>query len=183
MGEVNLITGERRISRHSVLDMLRRCEARRHTTPQSPCRLLLATSSIALAERMRNIADLPPRLVMTHTPYGTDALIACLHGCPDLLIMDGSLHDLSGDGIIAALRRQEPTRQLKILCFEHPPAAAPGPGVVYIPGIERLDDTVIRGHINDLLHVVAPSEAIETGHHRGRRWNRHPVSIPARIGI
>jgi len=183
-GEVNLITGERRISRHSVLEMLRQCEARRQMASPSPRRILLATGLTAFAERMRDIVDMPPRLALTHTPFGADALIACLHACPDLLVMDGSLQDVSVDGIIAALRRQEPTRQLKILCFENSPAAAPEPGVVYIPGVDRLDDTDIRGHINQALQVVAPSGAVEaSGHHRGRRWDRHPVSIPARIGI
>jgi len=181
-GEANPITGERRISRHSILELLRKHgRTGQGTAVPLTKRILVATSHNALAGQMRRIADIPPQLAMTYTPFGADALIACSRSCPDLLVMDGHLNDIDCANMIAALKRQDVTRALKILCFQDPPSTADGADTIYIPGIDRMDDKDIREHLNRILNLTDAVAASEP--HGRRRWKRHPVSIPTRIGI
>lgn len=186
-GRVHPITGERLISRQSVLEVINKYSGEKEVPAPSSRRLILATANRVLAERIRKIVAEAGALSLSSTSFGSDALIACARTVPDLLMLGGGdLCDISCAGVMDALRRQEGKKQPKTLCFCEKQDQCTYRHSEVVPDWTRLSDQEILSRINNLLGVSAHGEATgmdKAKHHSRRRWTRRAVSIPVRIGV
>jgi len=186
-GRVHPITGERLISRQSVLEIIRKCSGEKESPETLSRRLVLATSNTILTERIRKIAGDTRHLSLMTTSFGADALMACVRTDPDMLMLGGGdLCDISCVSLLDALKRQAGQKHPRILCFCDRQDRCSFRGSEFMPDWAALSDQDILSRIEHLLGVTAHGASDGGGsveHRSRRRWKRRPVSIPARIGV
>ena len=184
-GEVNRITGERMIRRDSVIELMRErglpVEAieRQETIERQ---IVVATTDETLTSRLGRIVDDAEALQLTPTTFGSDALITCASLSPDLLVLGGGLADISCAGVVSALGRQMGAHCPKILCCCDDPALD-GHEVDIIKDVTRMSDTTLHKRICRLLGLAEHTAEEEFPRRSERRWPRHGVSVPAKVGF
>jgi excisionase family DNA binding protein len=184
-GEVNRITGERMIRRDSVAELMRErgipVEAieRQETIERQ---IVVATTDETLTSRLGRIVEEDEALTLTPTTFGSDALIACASLSPDLLVLGDDLADISCVGIVSALERQMGKQRPRILCCSDDPDLA-GQDVDVVKHLTRLSDTTLHKRICRLLGVAEQTPEDELPRRSERRWPRHGVSVPAKVGF
>ena len=184
-GEVNRITGERMIRRDSVAELMRErglASDAINAVDTVERQIVVATSDETLTARLARIVDEAEALALTSTTFGSDALIACASLTPDLLILGDDLADISCAEVVSALERQMGEQRPGILCCSNDPAFAKQ-DVDIIRNVAQLSDTSLHKRICRLLGMAEHVPDAEHPRRTERRWPRHSVSLPARIGF
>lgn len=184
-GEVNRITGERMIRRDSVLELMRERglavdAAQALDSPHH--HIVVATSDQALVDRLQRIASDAAELSISNTTFGSDALIACASLSPDLLILGDDLADISCAAVVSALGRQIVEHRPSILCCCADPALD-NEDIEVIKDVSRLSDSTLYKRICRILGLAEHSAEEERPRRAERRWPRHSISVPAKVGF
>jgi CheY-like chemotaxis protein len=184
VGKKNPVTGERFVSRESLMGFMRQHDLPIDRLESDRRRILLASPDENLL-LLEGIFSGDTRVEIKRITFGGDVLILCSKERPDLLILDENLPDLSCGEVVKSLRRAEETKDLPILCHSKTPddrrcteCGADG---------SLLRGTVDRGHLGRRLYsVLALSEEVpreqESYEHRRRR-PRVNLHLPAKIKI
>jgi hypothetical protein len=114
-GKKNPITGERLISRESLIAFMRQYNLPLDAFSMEKKKILLGTADDNLHSLVqRTFAD-DERVEIEKVAFGGDVLIRASKTHPDLLIIDEELPDIACAEAIRALRRMEELQDLKIL--------------------------------------------------------------------
>jgi CheY-like chemotaxis protein len=184
-GKVNPLTGERVISRRSVLDLIRR-----HDLPVNPAamasrRVLVASPD---ADRRGTLAGFfahDARVHVTALAAGTDALVACGRDTPDLVILDEAFPDVAALDVLRSLKGGPDAQGVAILCAVRPDGAeaAQAAGADGILDAARLEHDAHRPLAYRLLGLPRTPPAGHPVAEYQRRWSRIPTHMAGRLFV
>ncbi len=185
VGKKNAVTGERFVSRESLMEFMRQHDLPLDHLELDRRRILLASPGENLPSLLQGIFSGDARVEIKRTTFGGDVLTLCSKEKPDLLILDEGLPDLPCGEIVKSLRRAEETREIPILC--HSRASDDRRCTECGADGSLLKGTVDRAHLARRLYsVLALSEEMppqpEAYEHR-RRWPRLNLHLPAKIKV
>ncbi len=185
LGEKNPITGERRISRESLLALAKRYNLPIEGLSLEKKEILLGTADDRLFSRFQKIFGKDDRVKVERENYGGDVLVSCSKERPDLLVIDEELLDIPTAEVIRSLRRREEQKRLKILCLTGGQNAkrALGWGADEAFRKETLDQKDLIERIYSLLELSKRQPEIPQTFDHQRRWLRVPIHLPARIEV
>ncbi len=185
LGEKNPITGERRISRESLLALVKRYNLPMEGLGMEKKKVLLGTADDRLFSRFQKIFGKDDRVKVERENHGGDVLARCSKERLDLLVIDEELLDIPTAEVIRSLRRQEEQKRLKILCLTggQSPIRALGWGADEAFGKETLDQKDLIGRIYSFLGLSRRQPEIPQTFDHQRRWLRVPKHLPARIEV
>jgi len=182
-GRVNPITGERMISRDSVLAFVRERGLPVDLYLLTQKAVILAAAGDALAPTVARIAAADRRIALETVRSGSQALILCARRVPDLLIVEEGLPDVDCDQVIRALKEQPETSGVTILCaLAKPRRAQPAWGADAYAAPSAADDA-LRSDIVRLLDLPSEEEPPPRFGEYQRRWSRVEVNLPARVAV
>ena len=185
VGKKNAVTGERFVSRESLMGFMRQHNLPMDRLESYRRRVLLASPDDNLLSLLQGIFSGDARVEIKRITFGGDVLTLSSKDRPDLLVLDEDLPDLPCGEVVKSLRRAEETRDIPILCHSKPrddrrctECGADG---------SLLKGTVDRDHLARRLYsVLALSEEMppqpEAYEHR-RRWPRMNLHLPAKIKV
>ena len=118
-GKKNPITGERFISRESLVAFMNRYHLLSETLDieEEKKSIFLGTSDDDLFSLLQMIFKDDKRVEVKRWSLGGDLLVCCSRNRPDLLVIDEELSDIPAQVVIQSLRRQEEQKGIKILCL------------------------------------------------------------------
>ena len=149
--------------------------------------VLIFTRDKRFSTEVRNIFLDDDRVRIRTAETGCDALISCVRGIPDLLILDTGPTDVSPPDLISSLRRDPELKSIKILCRvkEYPHTGNPEWGA---DDYLRDDDVdVDKIYLLRKMHTLLYSssmhhESCRTESHE-RHWPRTKLNVTARITV
>ena len=115
-GMKNPITGQRLISRESLMAYMKQYGLSLDALPLEKKKVLLGTSDDDLFSLVQKVFPVEDGVEIHRMVSGGEILTRCSKIGPDLLILDEWLSDISISEVIRALRRTEDQRPLKIVC-------------------------------------------------------------------
>ena len=115
-GKKNPITGERLISRKSLMAFLQKYNLPLDILTLQKKRVLLGVSDKRIATLVEKIFSEDERIKVDRVALGSDILMKCSKEPPALLVIDEELPDISGGEVIKSLRRMKELEDLKIFC-------------------------------------------------------------------
>ncbi len=116
-GKKNPITGERFISRESLISFLKQYNLPFEALVQEKKRIVVGTADDHLFSFLQMILSDDDRVEIERALFGGDVLVGFSRKHPDLLILDEELSDIPSAEVIRSLRRMEDLQGLKIICF------------------------------------------------------------------
>ncbi|MBN1556952.1 MAG: helix-turn-helix domain-containing protein [Lentisphaerae bacterium] len=184
-GPVNPVTGERLISRDSLLRFVRRHDLPVDTARIKTFRIVLGAPPGRLRERIDSIVHDDDRLRLDRAASGADVLVACGTERPDLVVLDAALDDMPPERVIRTLKARAGRRPYRILCGG--PAGALPP--LRRAGADAAVDTVhgSAAALSNVLYTLLDLPASPPPANRPmtyqRRWSRLPVAFNARVRV
>ena len=183
-GKKNPITGERLISRESIVVFMEKYKLPLDAFDQGKKRILFGTPDEQFFSLVQKILLYDSRIEIQRAGFGCDVLIWCSKEHPDLLIIDEELPDIPYTEVIKSLRRMEEQKDLKILCSSKNPMAK-GCLESGADGILAKDSSEEELVQKVSLFLNIPGEQsleIQSFEHQ-RRWPRIPINLPAKIEV
>jgi CheY-like chemotaxis protein len=184
-GRVNPLTGERMISRHSVLELIRR-----HDLPVNPAaiasrRVLVAAPDTARRGMLTGFFAHDTRVHVTATAAGTDTLVACGRETPDLAILDETFPDVAALDVVRSLKAAPGAGRVTVLCAVRPEnaEAVQAAGADGILDAARLDSEAHRALAYRVLGLPRTPPAGHPVVEYQRRWSRIPTRMAARLFV
>jgi CheY-like chemotaxis protein len=184
-GKKNPITGERMISRESLINFLKQFNLPVDHLSVEKKRILAGTSDDHLYSHLHQALSQDGRVEIERVGFGGDVLIACSKSLPDLLILDEELADIPCMEIIRSLRRMTDQRGLKILCS----AKSRNTRRCLEWGADEALSKESSGPeewgkaIYPFLNLPPELPEEEPNFKHQRRWPRRPLHLPLKIGI
>jgi excisionase family DNA binding protein len=184
-GTVNPITGERLISRDSVLSYVKKHKFPIDTSAIAGRRILAASRDGQLRAHLEALCANDDRLTLQIVDNGSDALVECAANAPHLLVVGPRLPDIAGAEVVRSLRRRVPQRGPRILaCSTTDRLEAfreAGADAVLVTPLGSEGD--VEGVVYRLLAIprVPASGPVIVQH--TRRWPRIPVSLDATVAV
>jgi len=184
-GKKNPITGERMISRESLINFMKQYNLPVDALAQEKKRILVGTSDDQFFSELQRLLSEDGRVQLEKVVFGGDVLIGCSKTRPDLLILDEELSDIPTSEVIRSLRRISDQQDLKILCSAKTRNSRRclewgADDALTKEGLsqEELAKMVYR-FLN--LPRELPEETQDFKHQR--RWPRLALHLPLKIGI
>lgn len=185
-GKKNPITGERMISRESLINFMKQFNLPVDNLSLEKKRILVGTSDDHLFSQLQRVLSEDGRVELERVGFGGDVLISCSKTLPGLLILDEELADIPHMEIIRSLRRMTTDQQgLKILCSAKSRNSR--------RCLEWGADEVLPKESSDLeewgkmiytfLNIPRDLPEEETNYKHQRRWPRMNLHLPLKIGI
>ncbi len=185
-GKKNPITGERMISRESLINFMKQFNLPVDSLSLEKKRILMGTSDDHLFSQLQRVLSEDGRVELERARFGGDVLISCSKTLPGLLILDEELADIPCMEIIRSLRRMITDQQgLKILCSAKSRNSR--------RCLEWGADEVLPKESSDLeewgkmiytfLNMPRELPEEETNYRHQRRWPRMNLHLPLKIGI
>jgi CheY-like chemotaxis protein len=185
-GKKNPITGERMISRESLINFMKQFNLPVDNLSLEKKRILVGTSDDHLFSQLQRVLSEDGRVELERVGFGGDVLISCSKTLPGLLILDEELADIPCMEIIRSLRRMTTDQQeLKILCSAKSRNSR--------RCLEWGADEVLPKESSDLeewgkmiytfLNIPRELPEEETNYKHQRRWPRMNLHLPLKIGI
>lgn len=115
-GKKNPITGERLISRDSLISFMKQYDLPLDALVLEKKKILLGTAEDHLFSLVQRVISEDERMEVERVTFGGDVLIRCSKTRPSLLIIDEELSDIPSAEVIRSLRRMEELQDLKIVC-------------------------------------------------------------------
>lgn len=185
-GKKNPITGERLISRDSLLSFMRQFNIPLNGLEKTATKNLLISSD---DEKMQYLAHEAfggdNRIKVSTVSSGYDALIACSKTPPDLFIIDNELSDISCAEAIKSLKRQDENAEMKILCClkTHDVDTASNIDADDYLAKDTVESEILAEKALNLLNIVSDSPAKGERFDHKRRFPRIPVNLPADLEL
>jgi CheY-like chemotaxis protein len=184
-GKKNPITGERLISRESIIAFMKQHNLPLDASIIGKKKILIGSSDEKFISFIQKALATDQRLRVEAVNFGSDVLLQQAKERPDLLIIDDDLTDIPGSEVIKSLRRTELPGGSKILCGMKSQKIKPGVETgaddsFAKDGTERLE---LLEKIYRLLDIPQelPKETASFQHLR--RWPRLTINLPAEIGV
>jgi len=185
-GKKNPITGERMISRESLVNFLKQFNLPVDNLSLEKKRILVGTSDDHLFSQLQRVLSEDGRVDLERAGFGGDVLISCSKTLPDLLILDEELADIPCMEIIRSLRRMTTDQQgLKILCSaksRNSRRCLEWGADEAVPK-EGSDPEEWSQMIYKFLNIPQELPEEETNYKHQRRWPRMNLHLPLKIGI
>ena len=184
-GKKNPITGERLISRESLINFMKQYNLPVDSLAVEKKRILVGSPDDQLFSLFQRTLSEDNRIELERVIFGGDVLISCSKVRPDLLVLDEELPDISSMEIIRSLRRMGDQQALKIIgagkvrsvrrCLDW--------GADEVLGKETLNREELAKTIYTFLDLLqeVPEEVRHFGHQR--RWPRMALQLPLKIGV
>ena len=183
-GKKNPVTGERLVSRESLLSFMRQYDLPLKDLDKSALKRILLNSP---DERLhfvltRAFAE-DDRVVIETIRSGYDALIKCSKNPPDLFIIDEDLTEFSSAEAVRSIKRLDEQNQIKILSCLHTFNADKFREIDADDFVAKdsLEAEELARKITGLLDLTQDTHATDANYDHQRRWNRIPVSLNAHI--
>jgi CheY-like chemotaxis protein len=185
-GKVNPLTGERLISRESLLVFMEQHKLPIEHSLGSGKRILVGTPDSSLRDAVRAAIAGENRLTLSESEYGSDTLVSCSTEQPDVLVLSDSFPDISAHDIIQSLRRRSLTKPLRLMvCLQSatPEQAASWGADVCLAQSEWSNIPGLRQRIMNQAGLEAVGTEPALPFHHERRWARMNVNFVAKAGI
>jgi len=181
-GRVNAVTGERFVSRDSLLAFARTHDVDLRLPESTPRRIVLATGQSEVRQQFLEAFSDDRRFELCCCSSGARALVACVQQAADLLVIGGELADINPANLIESLEHTQHAVTMRILILAHDgesiaPEAAEKVGKLpldLLASASRLRAAICEtlGMLSD--EVEQPREAKT----HVRHWERIAVSVP-----
>ena len=184
-GKKNPITGERMISRESLVNFMKQYNLPVGSLTLEKKRILVGTSDDPLFSQLQRILSEDGRVQLERVVFGGDVLTGCSKMRPDLLILDEELSDIPTSEVIRSLRRIGDQQDLKILCSAKSRNSrrcldwGADEALVRESLSQEEGTRMIYSFLN--LPRELPEEDLNFKHQR--RWPRLALHLPLKIGI
>lgn len=184
-GKKNPITGERLISRESIISFMRQYDLPLDAAIIGKKRVLVGSSDERFISFVQKSLASDQRLHLETVHFGSDVLLQQAKEKPDLLIIDDELPDIPGADVIKSLRRTEPAAASKILFGMKGQKIKQGVDLeadeaFSKDGPERIEFTQKVYRLLDIPEEL-PKETTTFQHIR--RWPRLAVNLPVEVGV
>jgi CheY-like chemotaxis protein len=185
-GKKNPITGERFISRESLISFMKQYNLPLDALAQEKRKILLGTADDHLFSLVQNVLSEDDRVEIERVVFGGDVLTWCSRAQPNLLILDEELSDIPSVEVIRSLRRMEgELGGLKIICC---PKARNGQiclewGANEVLPKEGLSPEDVARTVYSLLSLPPELPEEDQDFKHQRHWPRLPLRLPLKIGI
>jgi len=185
-GKKNPITGERLISRDSLLSFMRQFNIPLNGLDKTATKHLLVGSDDEKVQYLAQEAFAGDnRIKVSTVSSGYDALIACSKTPPDLFIIDNELSDISCAEAIKSLKRQDENTEMKILCClktHDVDVESKIEADDYFAKDTVVSETLAKKALN-LLNIATESLVQGERFDHKRRWPRIPVDLTADLEL
>lgn len=184
-GKKNPITGERFISRESLIAFLKQYNLPFDALVLEKKKILLGTVDDNLFSLVQRILSEDDRVEVERAIFGGDALIRCSKILPDLLIIDEELSDIPSAEVIRSLRRMGELQNLKIFCFTKSGAAEKCMewGANGALDQQKLNQKDLTKALYSSLGLQEKLAEEDQAFKHERRWPRLPMHLPLKIGV
>ncbi len=184
-GKKNPITGERLISRESLIAFLKQYNLPFDALVVEKKKILLGTADDHLYSLVQRIFSEDDRVEIERVTFGGDVLIWSSKMRPDVLIIDEELSDIPTSEVIRSLRRMGELQQLKISCFakNRTSRRCLEWGADEVVSREDLQQEELTRTIYTLLNLAQAVPKEDQAFNHQRRWPRLPLHLPLKIGI
>jgi CheY-like chemotaxis protein len=184
-GKKNAVTGERFISRSSVIAMMKQHNLSLDPLASEKKEIFLGTSDESLPALFQKILSEDERVEIKRFGFGAEMLMRYSQEPPDLLIIDEALPDLPCSEVVRTLRRMEGQEGPKILCI----ARAAGSRLfaelreeeVVVKG--DLDPIRLKKKLYTLLEMPEERPVRQQTFQHQRQWPRITVHLPVTIEV
>ena len=184
-GKKNPITGERMISRESLINFMKQYNLPVDALAVEKKRILVGTSDDHLYSQLQRILSEDGRVQLERVVFGGDVLVGCSKMRPDLLILDEELSDIPTSEVIRSLRRISDQQDLKILCSakSRNSRRCLDWGADEVLVTESLGEEEFPKMLYSYLNLPRelPEEDLNFKHQR--RWARLALHLPLKIGV
>jgi CheY-like chemotaxis protein len=184
-GKKNPITGERFISRESLVSFLKQYNLPFEDLIQEKKKILLGTADDHLFSFIQMILSDDDRVEIERVLFGGDVLVGCSKKHPDLLILDEELSDIPSAEVIRSLRRMAELQNLKIVCCTKGRNARKclDWGADEAFSKEGLIQEEIARTIYSFLNLQEELPPKDQNFNHQRRWPRLAIHLPLQLGV
>ena len=184
-GRKNPITGERFISRESLISFLKQYNLPYDALILEKKKALLGTADDALFSLAQRILSEDDRVEVERVVFGGDILTWCSKNHPDLLIVDEELSDIPSSEVIRSLRRMEELQDLKIICCGKTRSAGRCLewGANEALAKEGLTQEDLARTIYSFLNLPEEVTEEDQAFNHQRRWPRLGIHLPLNLGV
>jgi len=184
-GKKNPITGERMISRESLINFMKQYNLPVDNLALEKKRILVGTSDDHLFSQLQRVLSEDGRVQLERVVFGGDVLTWCSKVRPDLLILDEELSDIPTMEVIRSLRRISDQPDLKILCSakSRNSRRCLDWGADEVLARENLSEEELAKGVYTFLNLPQELPEGDLNFKHQRRWPRLAMHIPLKIGI
>jgi CheY-like chemotaxis protein len=184
-GKTNAVTGERMISRESVLAFIKQYNLPSELLPGGPRQVIVCSRDETFLALVKQAFAHDQRLQFHISRFGADALVACSKATHDLLLLDEDTSDIPFVEIIRSLRRSEYTREKPVLvcCTQTDRKTCLQEGADEALPKALLEAGVFTTALYALLKMPRETVPDRRQFEHQRQWPRIPLNIPVRLFI
>lgn len=184
-GRKNPITGERFISRESLISFLKQYNLPYDALVSEKKRVLLGTADDSFFSLAQRILAEDDRVEIERVVFGGDILTWCSKIRPDLLIVDEELSDIPSAEVIRSLRRMGELQDLKIVCCGKTRSARRCLewGANEALAKEGLTQEELAQTIYSFLNLPEEITEEDQAFNHQRRWSRLAIHLPLKVGV
>lgn len=190
-GRENPITGERHISRESLLEFMRKFNITHpEITETTRKRVIVCSPDEHIQTIVANLISGKP-IDLLSTGYGADTLVACSRGLPDIIIIDEDVSDVSCLEIIKYLKRMNGIDSTKIISltnseiiadddYRRRDAFADIANCDFISK-QNLSPEILRDRLDMLIQDMNEQDTVLGNYEHHRTCHRVPLRMPIDI--
>lgn len=184
-GRKNPITGERLISRKSLVAFMEKYNIPLELLTIEKKRILLGTSDERITTFAQKIIFEDERIKVDKVASGCDVLMKCAKEHPALLVIDEELPDIPTEEVVKSLRRIKEQRGLKILCCSRniKNSRCLDWGANEVVAKVPLNQDDLANKFYSLLDLPQRGPKVNQPFEHIRHYARVSVHLPAKIGI
>ena len=184
-GQKNPITGERLISRESLIEFMKQFNLSLDPALMGLKKILVGTADEKILSFFQKVFSHDRRIQIEGVTFGGDVLVRRSKEHPDLLIVDEDLPDIPGKEVLRSLRRADPQHELKIICCSKTGRAKQCVewGADEAVAKDALEEGALLKKVYQLLNIPAERPQEEQHYKHERRWPRVGVNLPGKIGV
>lgn len=184
-GQVNPITGERQISRESIVAFLKDHNLRVNENLMDNRQVLLGTADKTLVPEVEASLAGEIKTGLSIVGNGMEAVLSCTDNPPSLFIIDASMPGISIADVLTLLRNRADMAGLKILCLtdEEDYQSYLRWGSDEVLARKDADRDTLSQIIKRMLGEDGSEDEFRDGYAHQRKYPRHEVNIPASISI
>lgn len=184
-GKKNPITGDRMISRESIVAFMKQYNLSPEALALEKKRVLVGSSDEHLWALLQQVCSEDERVEVERVAFGGDVLVGCSKERPDVLVLDEELSDIPSAEVIRSLRRGEEPAGLKIVCVSkgRNVRRCLEWGADEAWAKETLEREELRQKLYGMLGMEEEREERSQVYEHQRRWPRVGVRVPAKVGV
>lgn len=184
-GKTNPITGERMVSRESIVSFLKQYHMPVEGIEGGKKQVLLSSPDGPVREFFHGLFAGDSRIHFETADGGCEALVMASQRPHDLLILDEAVLDIACSDAIKTLRKAPGTSDLMILCLSTAPHRTDAEEWGASDALVRdgLDAEHTATVIHTMLGLAGTSDANLNSFEHQRQWPRVAVRIPVKISV